>query len=583
MASPSVRPSSPRVLKGTSSAVEPGGGPDHGSEPRQGGQRPSVRLQDVTAFSFYVLLTLGLTWPQAIELQGVAQHIDPYFSVWRLAWIAHALSTAPGELFNGNIFFPERGTLLYSDAVLVQGLLGWPLTAAGVPAPSVYNVLLLASFAASAGAMYVLAREVTGSRPGALVAGVIFGFAPFRFDHYVHLELLWGWWIPLTLWAVHRALDRSSVRYGVLSGVFAVLQLASSIYYAVFLSTVLVVVCTGLLFVRLYREPRRWRGLALGGVIAAAGAAAYAVPYLDMAEQLGARRLPEIDTHSPTLVSFLASPEMNRLYGWTSALWGGNEGHLFVGLGAVVLTVVALAACRRAWVAIYGVLLALAVLITLGMNGPIYRWLYHYWPGFDGLRVPSRFGLIVLLAVSLLAAGGLKVLLDRLQSSRQRAVLLVLATAILIAEYSVELPALEHLDSRRPYVYSWLAEQQDAVVLELPVPPPNALPGEAPRYMWLSTFHWRPLVNGYSGHYPRSHVRLMSRLRTFPDERSLQALRDLAVKYVIVHERGQKPYELSAMLLAMHGRREFRPVAEFQGAGGERLYVWEILKAAVVD
>lgn len=578
MASRPVLTTSARVLEATSSAVGPDRvRPGRGSEPRWG-RWLSPRLNDFTAFAFYVLLTLGLTWPQAIELQGVVRHIDPYFSTWRLAWIAHALSTAPGELFNGNIFFPERGTLLYSDAVLVQGVLGWPLAAAGVPAPSVYNVLLLASFVASAGAMYVFAREVTGSRPGALVAGVIFGFAPFRFDHYVHLELLWGCWVPLTLWAVHRAVDRSSVRYGILAGVFAVLQLASSIYYAVFLSTVLVVVCSGLLFVRRYREPRRWRGLALGGVIAAAGAAAYAVPYLDMAQQLGARRLPEIDTHSPTLVSFLASPEMNRLYGWTSALWGENEGHLFVGLGALALTVVALAACRRVWVAIYGPLLALAVLITLGMNGPIYRWLYHHWPGFDGLRVPSRFGLIVLLAVSLLAAGGLKVLLDRLPSSRQRAVLVVLATAILIAEYSVELPALERLDSRRPYVYSWLAEQQDAVVLELPVPPPNALPGEAPRYMWLSTFHWRPLVNGYSGHYPRSHVRLMSQLKTFPDERSLQVLRELAVKYVIVHERGQKPYELSAMLLAMHGRRELRPVAEFRGVGGERLYVWEILK-----
>src|SRR5918994_7498845 len=143
-----------------------------------------VHRRDTLALITYGFLTVLMTWPQAIALNSVRDHQDPLFSMWRLGWIAHALSTAPSELFNGNVYFPERGTLLYSDTTLLQGLLAWPFVRMGISLPVIYNALVLASFVASAWAMYVLARELSGSRAGAFLAGLIFAFPPFRFDHY---------------------------------------------------------------------------------------------------------------------------------------------------------------------------------------------------------------------------------------------------------------------------------------------------------------------------------------------------------------------------------------------------------------
>jgi hypothetical protein len=56
-----------------------------------------------------------------------------------------------------------------------------------------------------------------------------------------------------------------------------------------------------------------------------------------------------------------------------------------------------------------------------------------------------------------------------------------------------------------------------------------------PWYMYFSTMHWQPLLNGYSGHYPRSYIQLLESQRKFPDDASIAALRARGVKAIIVH------------------------------------------------
>ena len=179
----------------------------------------------------FVLLTVIMTWPQALVLKTHAyDHQDVFFNLWRLRWIAHALSTAPAELFNGNIFEPDRGVLAYSDAMLVEGILAAPLLWAGVPPVLVHNLMMLGPIVASGVGAFVLARHLTGSAGGALAAGVIFAFAPYRFEHYMHMELQWTVWSPWAFWALQRTLETASIGFGLLTGLFLALQMTSSVY-----------------------------------------------------------------------------------------------------------------------------------------------------------------------------------------------------------------------------------------------------------------------------------------------------------------------------------------------------------------
>ena len=52
--------------------------------------------------------------------------------------------------------------------------------------------------------MYLLALSLTGSRPAAAVAGVLFVFVPFRAQEAGHLQSLMYGWMPIGLWALHR-------------------------------------------------------------------------------------------------------------------------------------------------------------------------------------------------------------------------------------------------------------------------------------------------------------------------------------------------------------------------------------------
>ena len=76
--------------------------------------------------------------------------------------------------------------------------------------------------------------------------------APYRIEHFMHLELQWTMWMPLTLWALHRAIVERSWRLSALGGLFIWLQMISCVYYGIFLAITAAVQCLLLLL----RSPR---------------------------------------------------------------------------------------------------------------------------------------------------------------------------------------------------------------------------------------------------------------------------------------------------------------------------------------
>lgn len=506
------------------------------------------------------LLTVVVTWPQAVHMTTkVAEHQDPLFSMWRLAWVAHALSSAPLDLFNANIFHPSRGTLAFSDAMLLEGLVAAPFHWAGVRPVLIYNVLLFLGFVGSGCGMYVLARHLTGSSGPALVSAAVFTMAPYRIEHFMHLELQWAMWVPLTFWALHRTVDLGSWRHGLLGGVLFSLQALSCVYYGAFLGLTLVLFVPLLLL--LSKDLLTARGLfavLAGAVVACALTVPYARVYVDAGGAVGSRDAAEIARYSARAASFLAGSPSSLIWAWT-APWGGAELNLFPGLTAVLLALGAVAGGPRRWVALYASVAVLAVVMAFGSNLWPYRWLLDQVDLLHGLRSPSRFTIIACAALAVLAGLGSQSLRMRL-SSRGRAQALVVPCAIglMLVDYGNLGMHIREPDSRPATVYRALRGLEPGVVVELPLPKLDALPGADVLYTAWSTSHWRPLINGYSGYYPPEYIRTVARMENFPDDRSIAQLRSLDVRYIIVHRALFERETYSALALRLAARAELR-------------------------
>ncbi|CAN5881687.1 hypothetical protein BH24ACI4_BH24ACI4_12800 [soil metagenome] len=493
-------------------------------------------------------LTALMTWPQVTVLHTHAwPHHDVYFNLWRLRWFAHALATSPSRLFDGNQFYPERGVLAYSDAMLVEGILGTPLFWLGLPPLLVHNILLLGAIVASAVGAFVLARHLSGSVAGGIVAGVIFAFAPYRIDHYMHMELQWTIWIPWALWAMQRTLETRRTRFGVITGVFVALQMLSSIYYGIFLALLLGLVTAVQLIPLPFRQMvLSVRALSAGAVIAICVSWAYSLPYASASSRVGTRGTHEIRMFSAKPRSYLSATEYNLLYGNTRR--GTPERRLFPGIAAMLLALIGLLlVAPPVWTVAYLIGIVAAFELSLGLNSHIYTVLHEHIGTFRGLRAPARAWVLGLLFLAVLAAHGWAALTASGRPILRRALAFGIV-GVLLLEYWVAPLHLVAFDNTPPPLYAWLARQPRGLVAEFPMAPPNAPPGEDPRYLYMSTFHWMPLVNGYSGYFPPTYLRRLERVSGFPDQRSVNNLRGEGVKYLIVHSATYTAAEYTEVL-----------------------------------
>jgi len=478
----------------------------------------------------FAVLTIAMTWPMSRDPGTVApQHQDVYFNMWRLRWIAHALWTSPAHVFDANIFYPEKDTLAYSDAMLLEGVVAAPLST--LNPVLVHNVMILLPIAASAVTMFALCWYLTGSRGAGLVAGTAFAFAPFRFEHIMHMEIQWTIWMPLAFLALHRLLERGWWRDGLALGASVSLQVLSCIYFGIFLASLLAV-GTVLLFLRdRAAESRRvLPPLAAGAALAILVSALYAIPYGRVHGLVGDRPLEEVHTFSAQPSNYLSTLPGNWLYG-KPGRHGHAERRLFPGAIVTLLAIggLFLRPPTPRQVA-YLLLVALAFDMSLGYSGITYPILARWIGAFRSLRALARLGIFVVMFLSVLAAYGYALLVQ----SRRPAVRLAICAALvagMLVEYQTTFAVIEFPQSAAP-IYRVLAHQPKGVVAELPIVNDASIEG---RRAYYSTFHWRPIVNGYSGNFPPSYLMRLDRLREFPSDRALRQLRLDDVTYVIVH------------------------------------------------
>ena len=511
----------------------------------------------------YVASGVLFTWPLILHpttrLAAPVGPGDAFLNLWILGWgmqtiLADPAGLVTGRAFNANIFYPAEGTLAYSDHLLLQSAVMAPLYAITGDVVLCYNVLLFVSLVASGLAMHAFARAVTGSTGGAYLAGLAWAFWPYRFAHLVHLQLQALYFLPLAFLFVHRVIVARRRRDAVALGVVAGLQAISSVYYGVIgafgLATGAIALATG---VGRWRSGVIARRLLLAASVGAIIVAPIVFTYWRVQQSEGfGRNLYDARHNAAHIGSYWQVPPQNVLYGRTGILdppdqprpdedapRGGPERQLFP--GAIVL-VLALAGTAFGWRSdARPIVLAMVAVGALGFTlslgpdgiGPLYSTLHRFVFGFQAVRAPARFGVLVMFALATLAAVGWRELgRGAHDPHRFRLPPPVLAGAIVVATVeflNVPIPLVE-APRQQTEIGQWLRrEPAPGPVVYLPI----GLDIESTPAMVQSLEHRRPLVNGYSGQRPAFYTALADTLSAFPNDEALVALHELGVRFVV--------------------------------------------------
>ena len=535
----------------------------------------TLRRHAATAAVFAALAIVQL-WPLAAAPATLLRsNADTRLNAWALAWVVHQAPRDPLHLFDANIFYPEPRTLAFSEHLVPQALLAVPVRLAGGSAVLAYNLVLMAGFALSGWAMAWAVTRWTGHWGAGLVAGAAHAFNAHNMSRLAHLQALHVYYLPLAFVAFDELCRRSRWKDAFATAAAAVLQALTSGYWLVF--TIAALGTAAIVRIReLWTAPsgagrkplRPIMMLCVAGACAGVVMVPFLYPYWQARQEQGlVRSLGEVTHFSSTWLDYLSST--GRLHSATvlRRFYLAQPPHdvLFPGVTVLALTLVALVSGLAWRDSRARMLLAVGItgiVLSFGPAFPPYRWLYDHVALLQGIRAPSRFGILTLFACAGLAGFGLA----RLDAwIRSRGAPLAAAVVSLVAFGLVNVEAGRAPFDYRPEpepspVYRVLAKLPDPVIVaEFPMYRGGSLPRNA-EYMLASTVHWKPIVNGYSGFRPASYRKLAELMRPFPQAPTTDILRGIGVTHVIVH-RARFGAGGDALLEAMRASGEFDVVA----------------------
>ncbi len=472
-----------------------------------------------------------------------------------------------------------------------------------------YNITSIASFLASALAPYAYVKRWTGSFLAALIAGTIFGFTPFRQSHFLigHLNLLgtvWPGLYILSLIDLCIGKGRSLKGAWLLAGFLAATALTSQYYLYMSLLLSLPIIAAFWLRGNLRgRDGRRaWTILAVG-LGAAIPLVVLAIwPYLELRQSgtIGARSREYVRGYSASPTDYVIPATTSVVWGpWVSSHFDRFqwvEGTLYLGAAGAGLAGVSLLRRRRA--GDHGAELAMACIafggtafvLSLGtdlqwLSNPVLvpvpgfarawhpgaeasiplpgRLLFEYLPLYSSMRVPMRFGLFVILAVSLMAGLGAGHIVERLRLPGQKVAVGALLVILVVVDFLPK--AVPTFEVRSRAVDAWLRDQPGmGAVAQFPFDL-----SEDQYHVYYTSVHKKPFLGGFFNAFPPAqYLRIRPILSGFPDEESAVLLKELQVEYVVVDEASYADYPSAEAEIL--GLGLCRAVA----LEGESVYTW---------
>lgn len=335
---------------------------------------------------------------------AVTNAIDPLFYAWNLEHNFYAFTHDWAKLLDTNIFYPETNTLAFSDHLFGQTIFLFPLFFLIKNPLIIQNLYLLSTFVLSAFGVYLLTRHLTNSQLASFVAGLIYSFSLYHFDHLGQVTTTSIQWLPFAFLYLFKSFNSNKISHFLLFWLFFSLNFLSTLYYGIFLT-----VAVGLfLILKAKKQQRTIIKLVLFSIPFMLLLLISSYPYIRfrLENPIFRRTLEEASWRSANVSDYLRR------------IPTAHDRALFPGITAFVLTGGSFFIRKKKFPQLYFIsLLIFSFILSLGpekwgIKLPYY-YLYKIFPLMQAIRVPARFGVLTTLCFSVLSGISLTHIIKR--------------------------------------------------------------------------------------------------------------------------------------------------------------------------
>ncbi|PKN97120.1 MAG: hypothetical protein CVU42_17245 [Chloroflexi bacterium HGW-Chloroflexi-4] len=528
-----------------------------------------------------------MTWPLSLHIKTsvIGGMGDNIYFVWLIRWYQRVFLEGQGHpFFNPMMNYPQGWNLSTTETALASALPGVPFSWLWGPIAG-YNIAMLITFVVAGFFMYLWIRDLTKSKPAALLAGIIYAFSPYHIAHFVtgHLNLSGIQWFPLFFWGLTKLLNpdrKLDWKFILLTGLSLGAIAFTSMYY------LYMTVIFTLLFVIFYlcfskfkslHSKVFWFNFGLAAVISMPFLYFSLRPFVNLSTAgiLSSRSMEYASMYSASPTDFFLPATDHFLFGrffsqgFDRSLWG--EGSLYIGFTALVLAVIAFfnrkVSDHKTLIWTATIIILVSFILGLGINlhwnnqsvvwqipdflQPVFNktetllylpaaWMFNHLPFFDKMRTIMRFGFFVLLFIPILAGIGFSQITAKLTPLRRGILTGVLLLLVLFEIYPGSYSHSTYEPQPRQ-VDVWLADQPEVgAVVQMPF-------GEnsSQAQVYYTLFHQKPFLGGdFNANQPIQYLEIHPILEQFPEEHSVTLLKELGVYYIVVDAAAYPDVEL---------------------------------------
>ncbi|HCE30869.1 TPA: hypothetical protein DEQ89_02540, partial [Candidatus Daviesbacteria bacterium] len=161
---------------------------------------------------------------------------DYPFIIWTIFQnITHVNTLDFANFFETNAFYPHRLTLLFSDLLLPQSLVLWPILYLTKNIILSFNLVFIISFILNYISLFLFWKQLFKKDSIAFFGSIFVIFSPFFQMELSHFQMISYWPFFFTLYFVFRNEEKRQTKNLISAGLLLTIQFLASVYLSVYL------------------------------------------------------------------------------------------------------------------------------------------------------------------------------------------------------------------------------------------------------------------------------------------------------------------------------------------------------------